>query len=814
MSGKVQSASDARYFTFLSLSGDGIARFELDPPISMGASEDEQLDLLLRNARVVECNELFAGLYGRVERDMIGLAMGAFVPRDDPSRLTGVREFIRSGYRLLYSEEEHALGGGATRWLGASAFGTMQDGKLLEYWICIRDLTARKRLELERERRGRILEAVAFTAARLLQPGSWREHFDRVVARLGEATQNARIFLGEAREDPERGSLVDFRFVWNAPGIRAPEDPDILRGVSLEQVGLGRIETEVRAGRPFACLVRELSEAEQQLPRRVGSKAFAVVPIFADGGFWGFLAFGETRHEREWSAPELEGLKAAAAVLGAAIERERADGALRESEERFARLSAASFEGIAVTESGVFVDGNEQLAQMLGLPLERLIGRSVSEFIAPEDLERVRAKIAKGSEGPYQHLAIRPDGTKFPVEVSARSLPYRDRSVRVTALRDVSERTRAEELQQRLEADLRHAAEEWRQTFDALDLGIVLADADGRIVRLNRGALDAATQSSFGDAAGTKLEALARREPWRMLLDLHKRVGETLTSRVAQALEPESGRAFYLLASPWFREPGEPPWRVLTFRDVTELMRLQEQLRQSRVMEAMGSLVAGVAHEVRNPLFSISATVDAIEAIYGVQPELKDHITLLRAQVGRLTQLTRDLLDYGRPQALQRVPTDVAEVVRRATRACATLLSERRVTVREQLKPGLPRLDVDGARIEQALENLIANAIQHSPEGGVVTVRGELETGDGERFVRCAVEDQGRGLADEDLARVFEPFFTRRRGGTGLGLPIVRRIISAHGGRAYAGNLRGGGACFTLWLPVHGHEARGEGSVE
>jgi PAS domain S-box-containing protein len=807
MSRKLQNDEDARYYTFLSLSGDGIARFALDPPLSVAAGEDEQLDLLMRHARVVECNELFAGLYGRVERDMIGLAMEEFVPRDDPARLTGVREFIRSRYRLLYSEEEHSLGGGATRWLGASAFGTVDDGRLLEYWMCIRDLTARKRLELERERRGKILEAVAFSAARLAQPGNWRTQFDQVVARLGEATETARIFLGESREDPELGSRVFFQFVWNAPGVETPADPALFEGVSLEQVGLGRVEAEARAGRPFAGLVRDLSEAEQRLPRSVGSKAFAVVPIFANGAYWGFLGFGETRREREWSAPELEGLKAAGAVVGAAIERERADVALRESEERFARLSAAAFEGIAVTEGGEFVDGNEQLAQMLGVPLDRLIGRNVSEFIAPEDLEQVRERIEAGAEGPYQHLAVRADGTKFPVEVSARSLPYRDRSVRVTALRDVSERVQAEERQGRLEADLRHAAEEWRQTFDALDLGIVLADADGRIVRLNRGALEAATQSSFLDAAGRKLEALAHNEPWRTLYELHRRVGETGISRVAQALEPASGRAFYLLASPWYRGAGEPPWRVLTFRDVTELMRLQEQLRQSRVMEAMGSLVAGVAHEVRNPLFSISATVDAIEAIYGVQPELKDHTTLLRAQVGRLTQLTRDLLDYGRPQALQRAPTDMAEVVRRATRACATLLSERRVTVREQLKPGLPRLDVDGARIEQALENLLSNAIQHSPEGGVVTVRGELEASDGERFVRCAVEDQGKGLAEGDMARIFEPFFTRRRGGTGLGLPIVRRIISAHGGRVYAGNLREGGACFTLWLPVHALEA-------
>jgi signal transduction histidine kinase len=410
-------------------------------------------------------------------------------------------------------------------------------------------------------------------------------------------------------------------------------------------------------------------------------------------------------------------------------------------------------------------------------------------------------------EEPYQHLALRPDGSRFPVEVSARSLPYRGRSVRVTALRDVSARVKAEELQRRLETDLRHAAEEWRQTFDALDLGIVLADSEARLIRLNRAALAEAAQSSFGEAAGQKLGRLARVEPWRTLLDLHGRVGASGVSHVAQAFEPTSERSFYLLGSPWFRGAGEPPWRVLTFRDVTEFMKLQEQLRQSRVLEAMGSLVAGVAHEVRNPLFSISATVDAVEAIYGVQPELKQHVALLRSQVGRLTQLTRDLLDYGRPQALQRTSVDLGEVVRRACRACATLLENRRVSVEERLASGLPRLHVDAARVEQALENLLANAIQHSPEGGVVTVRGGLETSAGERFVCCAVEDHGRGLDPEDFARVFEPFFTRRKGGTGLGLAIVRRIVSAHGGRAYATNRREGGACFTLWLPVHAPRA-------
>ncbi|MFI4944593.1 MAG: sensor histidine kinase, partial [Burkholderiales bacterium] len=171
-------------------------------------------------------------------------------------------------------------------------------------------------------------------------------------------------------------------------------------------------------------------------------------------------------------------------------------------------------------------------------------------------------------------------------------------------------------------------------------------------------------------------------------------------------------------------------------------------------------------------------------------------------QVGRLTQLTRDLLDYGRPSALQRTPTDLASVVRRAARACATLSKEREVAVAERIAPELPRLALDGARMEQALENLITNAIQHSPRGSVVSVTAERAALDAEPCVCCAVDDDGPGLPAENLARVFEPFFTRRKGGTGLGLSIVRRMVEAHGGRVTAENREAGGARFTVWLPL------------
>jgi PAS domain S-box-containing protein len=797
-------AGDDRYRTFLALSGEGIARFELDEALDATAPEDEQVQHLRRHSRIAECNDVFARFYGREAAEMQGRTAGEFVPEDDPGRERGFREFIRSGYRLADTEEAHTLPDGTTRWVEGRAIGVVEAGQLRRYWLTLADITERKRGESDREKRGRILEAVAFGAARLLEPGTWAARAPEVLARLGRAAEAARAYVAETRREPDGSSRLVFRFAWGAPGVDSSlEDPRVKDGVSLRQASLERLEAEMRAGRPVVTAVKALSEAERSFPASWGSRSFAAVPIFSSGEWWGLLGFGETRYEREWSGPEVEALKAGAAVFAAAIEREGSDEALRESEDRLKRLAAATFEGIALTENGLFLDANDQLARLLGCQVADLVGRRVEDFVPPEDHEVVRAHRESGFEGPYEHRVRRTDGSDLPVEVRVRQTPYRGRTVRVTAVRDVSERVQAEERQRRLEGDLRQAAEQWRQTFDALDLGIVLADAEGRIVRLNRTALELAQGSAFGDTVGRELEALSDGEPWRTIFDIHRRVGESRVSLTAEARDPRNGHAFYLLGSPWFRDEGDAPWRIITFRDVTDFITLESQLRRARTLEAMGSLVAGVAHEVRNPQFSISATVDALEAELGSRPEFAEYGDLLRSQVSRLTQLTRDLLDFGKPSLLQRTRARPAEVLRRAVRSCASLARDRGVSVEEHLAGELPALEIDGARIEQALENLLANAIQHAPPESVVRVLVGTATEDGSRaFLYLHVEDDGPGLPEGDLPRIFEPFFSRRKGGTGLGLSIVQRVAEAHGGSVSACNREERGARFTLRLPI------------
>jgi signal transduction histidine kinase len=132
--------------------------------------------------------------------------------------------------------------------------------------------------------------------------------------------------------------------------------------------------------------------------------------------------------------------------------------------------------------------------------------------------------------------------------------------------------------------------------------------------------------------------------------------------------------------------------------------------------------------------------------------------------------------------------------------------------VEEDLAADLPPLDIDAVRVEQALENLLANAIQHAPAGSVVRVAGRLDQTGLEPMARCTVEDEGPGVPVQSLEQVFEPFFSRRKGGTGLGLAIVQRVAEAHGGDVLAENRPGTGARFTLLLPVGRTAVRAEGA--
>jgi signal transduction histidine kinase len=233
-----------------------------------------------------------------------------------------------------------------------------------------------------------------------------------------------------------------------------------------------------------------------------------------------------------------------------------------------------------------------------------------------------------------------------------------------------------------------------------------------------------------------------------------------------------------------------------------EQARLQASLRRSETMAAMGSLVAGVAHEVRNPLFGISSTLDAFEARFGAREEHQRYIRVLRGELERLTELMRELLEYGRPPSLELSPGRVEEIIAEAVQTCAPHAKRANVEIVNNVRGAFPPVLMDRRRLLQAFQNLIENAVQHSPAGGIVTVEAEAIHDYEPAWIDCVIKDAGPGFQTEDLPRIFEPFFTRRRGGTGLGLSIVQRIVEEHQGTIAASNRSEGGAVMTVRLPL------------
>ena len=362
------------------------------------------------------------------------------------------------------------------------------------------------------------------------------------------------------------------------------------------------------------------------------------------------------------------------------------------------------------------------------------------------------------------------------------------------------ERARAERERRRLEADLRRAAVEWRETFDGLPLGVVVVDAEGRIVRANRTAVDHSGRASWSELIEAPLSALGPGEPWAALGELARELGRGGTPAAREVSDPLT-RATWVVSARALGADGEGAARaVLNFQDVTETVRLEEQLRQSETMAEIGSIVAGVAHEVRNPLFSISATLDAFESRFGRTEGSARYLSVLRGEIVRLTALMRDLLDFGRPSRPDFAECRMEDVADTAVAACTPLARRKSVEVVWSRGTGSFPVLADRARITQVLQNLIENAVHFSPPGGRVEVAlGATENGEG-RWAECTVRDSGPGFDRADLPRLFEPFFTRRRGGTGLGLSIVKRIVYDHGGEVAAENHASGGAVVKVRL--------------
>ncbi len=334
---------------------------------------------------------------------------------------------------------------------------------------------------------------------------------------------------------------------------------------------------------------------------------------------------------------------------------------------------------------------------------------------------------------------------------------------------------------------------EWEQTVDAVSEAFCVLDNTGHVLRANR---------AFAALARHPLTALAGR-PWVSLLP------DDWTVPIARALAaPElggvelvaEGRLYTVTALPIGGEHGTC---VLVFADQTDKKRLQEQLIQSEKMSAIGQLIAGVAHDLNNPLASVVGFADyLLETEQQAPSHLLEPLRAIQQEAVRAAGIVHNLLSFARKQERTRRSQPIGPVVEATLFLLKNQLMACRVEADFRMEPDLPGVRLDGNQIQQVFVNLINNAaqaIQGTGRGGRIWIRATRWL-DG---IAVTIEDNGPGIAPEIADRVFDPFFTTKPEGqgTGLGLSICQGIVREHGGRITLGRRAEGGASFRVELP-------------
>jgi PAS domain S-box-containing protein len=251
-------------------------------------------------------------------------------------------------------------------------------------------------------------------------------------------------------------------------------------------------------------------------------------------------------------------------------------------------------------------------------------------------------------------------------------------------------------------------------------------------------------------------------------------------------------------------EGGQSQGLVILLRDITEVNRLEMQLRRADKLAALGTLAAGVAHEVKNPLHALSLNLHLLEKEVATggpwSADTREYFEILRSETQRIHRIVENFLRFSRPSIPEVKPLDLHALLERVLSLLAFEAADHGVTIETAFDPELTTVAGDEGQLSQVFLNLGINALQAMPAGGMLVVRTRLDQG----WAEVAVEDTGQGIEVEALPHIFDPYFTTRPRGVGLGLAIAHRIVEAHHGTMDVETAVGKGTTMILRLPRAG----------
>jgi PAS domain S-box-containing protein len=447
---------------------------------------------------------------------------------------------------------------------------------------------------------------------------------------------------------------------------------------------------------------------------------------------------------------------------------------------------------LILDQQGRVVDQNKSAAMVLGE--DRLRTQSIEQFVA-DGKQRQFVELLKSRVNGmnFDTQLTTADASVIDVSIHIKELRSTEDSYNVLIIKDITE-------QKKRDLDYLRFANVIEHTINPIQI----TDAKGLMVYVN---------PAFERSTGYRKEELIGRNPnilnsgkhskefwaevWREIL-----AGKVWLGRVENRRKDGSPLYTELLISPIVDGEGKVVGFLGAHKDITEQKMLEQQLMQSQKMESIGTLAAGIAHEVGNPLTSISSLVQVIQRTTNDE-FAKEKLELIKNQINRISRTIRDLVDFSRPSAYIEQPTDVNRVIQDALNIVKYGKKVKEIDFQVSLSPHLPKLTVVPDQLTQVFINILMNAVDSlEDKPGTIWITSGTE----DAKLMVTVQDTGKGIAPGDLEKIFDPFFTTKEvgKGTGLGLWVSYGIVKNFGGDILVKSQQSKGSTFTVVFPLKG----------
>ena len=720
--------------------------------------------LVSKDRRIVDCNAAFQKMLGYSLKELQTMSIPEISHAgDDLATREHYRRMLAGEIDSFTMEKRHIRKDGTVIWTNLTGTTTRdEDGVLQLIFGIVEDITERKKTEQAVRHSARRLNE----AQQIAHVGNWE--WDVITNQVFWSDELYRIYGYRPHEiSPDYGLIVDSMH----PGSR--------------QDFLQAIDAALKGERPF--------EMDYAFFRKDGS----VGTLHTIGKV--------TRH------PDGKPMRMAGIVQDI-TEQERAQEALRESEEKFRSIFNNASDGILIVNVSTqkFAAANKTVCDMLGYTAEELLGLGIEQIHPAEELARVRREFEKqmrGEKRVAEDLQVkRKDGSVFYADISSTPLVFGGERYAVGIFRDITERKRMEEA-------LRSSRDFIERILDTVDEAFIVIGRDYRIMMAN---------SAYGAQVRMPVGEIIRKHCYEIShqsdVPCHEAGEECAVRHCFETGEPHScvhkhtdkdGGVLYVetKAFPLRDASGNVTSAIEVINNITDKHLLEEQILRTQKLEAVGLLAGGIAHDFNNLLQGVFGNISMAKMFSDERGKAYAMLEGAEAALFQATNLTKQLLTFSRGGEPVKKVIALSSVIDHSVRFA---LSGSNVNYLSSIEGSLWTVEADEGQINQVVHNIVLNACEAMPVGGTVTVHmqniriGErsavpLKKGN---YVRIDITDSGPGITADYLSRIFDPYFTTKQKGSGLGLTTSYSIIKKHGGLITVNSQLGVGSTFSLYLPA------------